>query len=270
MHFHEGHLQQIVGHSFVPERAPEERVHPGRQPGEELLERPGIARHVGRHQLLVRRSHSILTPRSRRRLRDRGVRCREAGYPVASSSDSSDPNSSRTLAKNDFDCGCASSPARVANCSSSSRCFLVSFSGTSTVTRTCWSPRWKPFRCGIPFPRRRKTFPLCVPEGIFIFTLPSRVGTSMVAPSAAWVKLIGTAQMTSVSSRMKIGCSWTCTTTYRSPGGPPRSPGSPSPVSLRRVPVSTPGGTLTLRTLSVSTFPAPRQVPQGSVMTLPD
>src|SRR5438105_2816823 len=91
----------------------------------------------------------------------------------------------------------------------------------------------------------------------------------MVAPSAAWVKLMGTSQMTSVSSRMKIGCSCTCTTTYRSPGGPPRSPDSPSPVSLSRVPVSTPGGTFTVSTLSVSTLPAPRQVMHGSVMTLP-
>src|SRR2546421_4799609 len=121
----------------------------------------------------------------------------------------------------------------------------------------------------MPFPRSRNTLPLCVPDGIFIFTFPSSVGTSMVAPSAAWVKLIGTSQMTSVSSRMKIGCSWTCTTTYRSPGGPPRSPDSPSPVSLSRVPVSTPGGTLTLSALSVSTFPAPRQVVHGSVITLP-
>jgi len=65
----------------------------------------------------------------------------------------------------------------------------------------------------MPLPRRRKTFPLCVPVGIFIFTLPSSVGTSMVDPSAAWVKLMGTSQITSVSSRMKMGCSWTCTTT---------------------------------------------------------
>src|SRR3989449_1715920 len=121
----------------------------------------------------------------------------------------------------------------------------------------------------MPFPRSRNTLPLCVPDGIFIFTFPSSVGTSMVAPSAAWVKLMGTSQMTSVSSRMKIGCSWTCTTTYRSPGGPPLSPDSPSPVSLSRVPVSTPGGTFTVSTLSVSTLPAPRQVMHGSVMTLP-
>src|SRR5256712_3583152 len=120
----------------------------------------------------------------------------------------------------------------------------------------------------MPFPRSRNTLPLCVPDGIFIVTFPSSVGPSMVAPSAAWVKLMGTSQMTSVSSRMKIGCSWTCTTTYRSPGGPPLSPDSPSPVSLSRVPVSTPGGTFTVSTLSVSTLPAPRQVMHGSVMTL--
>src|SRR5919204_35538 len=121
----------------------------------------------------------------------------------------------------------------------------------------------------MPLPRRRNTFPLWVPAGIFIFTLPSSVGTSMVAPSAACVKLIGTSQITSVSSRMKMGCSWTCTTTYRSPGGPPRSPGSPSPVSFSRVPVSTPGGTFTVRTLSCSTLPVPLHVWQGSVITFP-
>src|SRR5438132_10795412 len=121
----------------------------------------------------------------------------------------------------------------------------------------------------MPLPFSRKTFPLCVPDGIFIFTLPSRVGTSICAPSAAWVKLIGTSQITSVSSRMKIGCSCTWTTTYRSPGGPPLSPVSPSPVSLRRVPVSTPAGTFTERTLSFSTLPAPLHEGHGSVTTLP-
>src|SRR5207248_5704952 len=45
--------------------------------------------------------------------------------------------------------------------------------------------------------------------------------------------------------------------------------GSPSPVSLRRVPVSTPGGTFTVKMLSCSTLPAPLHVWQGSVITLP-
>ena len=64
-----------------------------------------------------------------------------------------------------------------------------------------------PCRCGMPLPLSRKTFPVWVPAGIFIFTFPSSVGTSICAPSAAWVKEMGTSQSTSLSSRTKRGCS---------------------------------------------------------------
>ena len=64
-----------------------------------------------------------------------------------------------------------------------------------------------------PCPCRRKTLPDCVPAGIFIFTLPSSVGTSISVPSAACGKLIGTSQMTSLPSRVKSGCSRTWMTT---------------------------------------------------------
>ena len=46
-------------------------------------------------------------------------------------------------------------------------------------------------------------------------------------------------------------------------------PGSPSPDSLSRVPVSTPGGTLTFTFARVETAPVPRQVSHGSGITLP-
>ena len=43
----------------------------------------------------------------------------------------------------------------------------------------------------MPLPLSRNTLPDCVPAGIVIFTFPSSVGTSIFAPSAAWVKEIG-------------------------------------------------------------------------------
>ncbi len=48
-----------------------------------------------------------------------------------------------------------------------------------------------PARCGKPLPRRRSSWPLCVPGGIFICTSPSIVGTSIVADSAASGKVTG-------------------------------------------------------------------------------
>jgi hypothetical protein len=57
------------------------------------------------------------------------------------------------------------------------------------------------------------TFPFWVPAGTFSLCFPSSVGTSMVAPRAAWVKVMGTSRKTSVPSRANSGCSRTCTTT---------------------------------------------------------
>src|SRR5207302_5962120 len=80
---------------------------------------------------------------------------------------------------------------------------------------------------------------------------------------------IGTSHSTSYSSRTKSGCSFTCTTTYKSPEGPPCSPISPSPASRTRVPVSTPGGIFTCRLVSLSSLPLPRQFLQGSLTIVP-
>ena len=55
--------------------------------------------------------------------------------------------------------------------------------------------------------------PACVPAGILSLYGPSSVGTSMVAPSAAWAKETGTSQTISVPSRRKSGWSLTWMTT---------------------------------------------------------
>ena len=57
---------------------------------------------------------------------------------------------------------------------------------------------------------------------------------------------------------------------YRSPGGPPRSPGSPLPASRMRLPSLTPAGMLTRKRLTVRTAPEPPQVGQGSSMIVPE
>src|SRR2546430_2282785 len=64
----------------------------------------------------------------------------------------------------------------------------------------------------------------------------------MSTPKAAWVNEIGITQCKSLPSRSKNGCSFTCRTTYKSPGGPPWRPPSPYPVKRMRVPSSTPAG----------------------------
>src|SRR3954447_8278249 len=56
---------------------------------------------------------------------------------------------------------------------------------------------------------------------------------------------------------------------YRSPGGPPRMPASPSPASRIRVPSSTPAGMLTDKLRSRLTRPAPLQAEQGLSMVSP-
>jgi hypothetical protein len=114
-----------------------------------------------------------------------------------------------------------------------------------------------------------KSWPDGVPGGMERFFFPERVGTSIVAPSAACGKVIGTSQKRSAPSRTKNGCSFTVSTTYRSPPPPPAGPASPSPRSLRRVPPSTPGGIFTLSARLSRTWPVPAQLPHGSLTTWP-
>src|SRR5690606_3347955 len=64
-------------------------------------------------------------------------------------------------------------------------------------------------------------------------------------------------------SRRKNGWGRTVTKTYRSPGGPPRSPASPSPASRMRCPSSIPAGTFTRIRRVRRTTPAPRHSRQA-------
>src|SRR5262252_8030984 len=121
----------------------------------------------------------------------------------------------------------------------------------------------------MPLPRRRNTLPDWVSAGMRILAEPSSVGISISPPSAAAVMLIGISQCRSLASRVNTGCAFTRHTTYRSPGGPPLTPASPSPDRRMRSPSSTPAGILTESVFCRLTRPAPWQVAHGSRITLP-
>ena len=74
---------------------------------------------------------------------------------------------------------------------------------------------------------------------------PSTVLILIVAPSAAWVKEIGSVDIISYSCLWNFGCRSTETTTRRSPLGPPFVPGSPFPRILILCPLLMPAGTVT-------------------------
>ena len=128
--------------------------------------------------------------------------------------------------------------------SRSPRCFAVRRCGTSKMMRTTRSPVPMPRRDGMPLPRKRKSFPFGVPDGILRLATPSGVGTSTDPPTAAMIGDTGTSTARSSPSLTNISESRTRTTTYRSPGSPPRRPPPPFPVRRRREPVSTPLGIL--------------------------
>ena len=105
-----------------------------------------------------------------------------------------------------------------------------------------------------------------------IFTLvfpPSSVGASKSPPKAAVVIVIGILQKRSFPSLSKIECFPTSIKIYKSPDCPPLIPASPSPASLILVPVSTPGGMLTLSFFDFSTLPCPLHKRQGFFMIWP-
>src|SRR6516164_8943767 len=172
-----------------------------------------------------------------------------------------------------------SSPALASrNDSRASQAVPLSFSGTWTETVTSRAPLVPSLR-RTPLPGARNVRPLGVPAGIRMLTgTPRSVGTLISAPSAASVKVTGTDTVRLSPDRPKMGCGVTCTRTYRSPAGPPRSPGAPLPLSLIRWPSPTPAGirawivrVLMARPLpehaghgSSTTSPRPRHVLQGS------
>ncbi|ELY20883.1 hypothetical protein HALTITAN_2389 [Vreelandella titanicae BH1] len=151
-----------------------------------------------------------------------------------------------------------------------SRCSSLSFTGVSTTTLHSRSPGIPPRTGFTPLPRRRNSLPVWVSGGIFSFTRPSSVGTSSSPPSAASTKLIGTSHCRCLPSRWKMWCGLIATCTYRSPGGPPFTPLSPSPFKRIRSPVSTPGGILTDSVRVSRTRPSPLHLWHGTLMCWPE
>lgn len=146
--------------------------------------------------------------------------------------------------------------------------FALQLGGTATFTVTNRSP-CPPPRLGTPRPRTRRMRPSAVPSGTRTLTVPSRVGTVSVVPSASSVKLTGMVTVRSVPSRPNTESGRTCTVTYRSPDGAPRRPASPWPASRIRWPSSTPAGMRTLMVRVRVATPVPLHSSQGFSMIDP-
>src|ERR1039457_627554 len=99
--------------------------------------------------------------------------------------------------------------------------------------------------------------------------IPRCEGTLTSAPRAASGKVTGTVTVRLWPDLPKTGCADTCTRTYRSPAGPPRSPGAPFPLSLMRWPSPTPAGMRAWMVRLLIARPLPEQTGQGSSTTSP-
>ena len=76
------------------------------------------------------------------------------------------------------------------------------------------------FPCaGTPLPLTRRRWPLCAPAGIFTFTTPTGVGTSMLAPRTASPTVMGSSMDKSLPDRVNMGCGRIRGTMYKSPAG---------------------------------------------------
>src|ERR1041384_4681975 len=76
----------------------------------------------------------------------------EHGHPTLTKTSQPQENNCRTLSKNDLLIGLASSPHDSANSCSFFFCAEFNRVGTSTITRTCWSPRPWPWTFETPLP----------------------------------------------------------------------------------------------------------------------
>src|SRR5215470_6142454 len=99
--------------------------------------------------------------------------------------------------------------------------------------------------------------------------MPRCDGTLISAPSAASGNVTGTVTVRFEPDRPNTGCGVTCTRTYRSPAGPPRSPGAPLPLSLIRCPSATPAGIRAWIVRVLMARPLPEQSGHGSSTTRP-
>src|SRR5690606_4261246 len=80
----------------------------------------------------------------------------------------------------------------------------------------------------------------------------------------------GSVQCRSSPRRTNVSCGRSRISRYTSPAGPPPGPTSPWPVSLMRVPVSTPAGMSTVRVRRLRTRPSPEHSGHGSGITVPN
>src|SRR5580698_11165484 len=153
--------------------------------------------------------------------------------------------------------------------SMASLALLFSLSGTATSTVTSIPP-FVPSLRRTPLPATRKTRPFGVPGGIRTVTgAPRCDGTLISEPRVSSGNVTGTVTVRLSPDRPNTGCGFTCTRTYRSPAGPPRSPGAPLPLSLIRCPSATPAGMRTWMVLELIARPLPWQSGHGSSTTSP-
>src|SRR5262245_18634104 len=149
------------------------------------------------------------------------------------------------------------------------RALLVRSCGTITSTVTSRLPVVPSLR-RTPLPRTRNFRPFWVPGGIRTVTgAPRCEGTLISEPRDSSANVTGTVTVRSPPDRLNTGCGLTCTRTYRSPAGPPRSPGAPLPASLIRWPSATPAGMRAWMVRELIARPLPEHAGQGSSTTSP-
>src|SRR6266567_3566637 len=149
------------------------------------------------------------------------------------------------------------------------RALLVRSRGTITSTVTSMLPVVPSLR-RTPLPRTMNVRPFGVPGGIRTVTgAPRCDGTLTSAPRVSSAKSTGTVTVRFAPDRPNSGCGFTCTRTYRSPDGPPRSPGAPLPASLIRWPSATPAGMRAWMVRELIARPLPVHAGQGSSTTRP-
>src|SRR5580693_3670760 len=143
------------------------------------------------------------------------------------------------------------------------------FCGTITSTVTSMLPVVPSLR-RTPLPRTMNVRPFGVPGGIRTVTgAPLCEGTLTSAPRASSANDTGTVTVRLAPDRPNTGCGLTCTLTYRSPDGPPRSPGAPLPAILIRWPSATPAGMRVWMVRELIARPLPEHSGQGSSTTRP-
>src|ERR1700757_3504032 len=132
------------------------------------------------------------------------------------------------------------------------------------------SPLPLPVSRGGPSFWSRWIVPCFVPRGTRRRLEPLSVGTSTIAPRIASGIVNGTSTSRLSPLRLNTGDSATRAITYRSPGGAPRTPGSPLPASLVRTPSRIPAGRFTRSLRTLRWAPEPLQVGHGSSITVPE